>query len=132
MNGFSFIWIYMTKLRELILKERLTPFAFVSIRIMQSMRDTYIVYRDAEKQKVNNELSLITPKTLKNALDSFLNLFKPNQIELLKKDSNYDEFINIIEQKNALPLDKLNTPNEIKEAQQMIQTNEENNAKKIA
>lgn len=132
MNGFAFIWIYMTKLRELILKERLTPFAFVSIRIMQSMRDTYIVYRDAEKQKVNNELSLITPKTLKNALDSFLNLFKPNQIELLKKDSNYDEFINIIEQKNSLPLDKLNTPDEVIDAKQMIRSNEQLNAKKIA
>ena len=132
MNGFAFIWIYMTKLRELIMRERMTGFAFVSIRIMESMKATYIVYRDIELQKINNKLSLISPKTLKQALDSFLNLFKPNQIEILKRDSDYDAFMNIIEAKNQLPLNNLNTPQEMEMAQEMIQKNKELMASKIA
>jgi non-homologous end joining protein Ku len=132
MNGFAFIWIYMTKLREIIIRERMTGFAFVSIRIMQSMRDTYIVFRDIEKQMVNKELTLVAPKTLKQALDSFLNLFKPNQIDILKRDSDYDAFMNIIDAKNKLPLNKLNTPQELETAKQMIQQNKDLMASKIA
>jgi non-homologous end joining protein Ku len=122
----------MTKLREIIIRERMTGFAFVSIRIMQSMRDTYIVFRDIEKQMVNKELTLVAPKTLKQALDSFLNLFKPNQIDILKRDSDYDAFMNIIDAKNKLPLNKLNTPQELETAKQMIQQNKDLMASKIA
>ena len=132
MNGFAFIWIYMTKLREIIIRDKMTSWAFVSIRIMQSMRDTYIVFRDIEKQMVNKELTLVSPKTLKQALDSFLNLFKPNQIDILKRDSDYDAFMNIIDAKNKLPLNKLNTPQEIQTAQEMIQRNKDLMASKIA
>ena len=48
MEGLAFIWIYMTKLRQTIIDERLTGQAFVSYRIMISMKDTYLVYRDIE------------------------------------------------------------------------------------
>jgi hypothetical protein len=96
------------------------------------MRDTYIVFRDIEKQMVNKELTLVAPKTLKQALDSFLNLFKPNQIDILKRDSDYDAFMNIIDAKNKLPLNKLNTPQELETAKQMIQQNKDLMASKIA
>ena len=132
MNGFAFIWIYMTKLRELIIRDRLTGFAFVSVRIMMSMKDTYKVYRDTEAQKLNPEMSLSSPKTIKESLDSFLGLFKPNQIKVLKDESNYSEFIEIIESKRNVPLESLDTKQELDKAQDMIRRNEELQAEKIA
>lgn len=119
MKGMAFIWIYMQKLRQVILDNRLTGQAFVSFRILISMRDTYRVYREYQEMKVG-EQTLIEPKTLKQALDSFLNLFKPEQIDLLKKQTNYDGFVNLIEQKNKLPLDKLDTPEELTDGREMV------------
>jgi cobaltochelatase CobS len=119
MKGMAFIWIYMQKVRQVIIDNRLTGQAFVSFRILISMRDTYRVYRESQGLKVAEE-SLIEPKTLKQALDSFLNLFKPNQVDLIKQQTNYDEFIRLIEQKNKLPLDKLDTPQELQEGSEMV------------
>lgn len=119
MKGMAFIWIYMQKLRQVILDNRLTGQAFVSFRILISMRDTYRVYREYQEMKVG-EQTLIEPKTLKQALDSFLNLFKPEQVDLLKKQTNYDGFVNLIEQKNKLPLDKLDTPDELTDGREMV------------
>jgi hypothetical protein len=90
---------------------------------MQSMRDTYIVYRDVEKQKINGNMSLVKPKTLKQSLDSFLNLFKPNQIQKIKNDSFYDAFLLVIDEKNKLPLNNLDTTSEINEANILIDKN---------
>lgn len=132
MKGFAFIWIYMTKLRETIIEERLTGQAFVSMRILISLKDTYLVYRDLEAQKVTNNLSLTEPKTLKQGLDSFLNLFKENQITLLKQKTNYDEFIKLIQVKNSLPIDALDTPEEIQQGTQMVEDFEKLNALKIS
>lgn len=132
MRGFAFIWIYMTKVREIINANKMSSQAFVSIRIMQSMRDTYIVYRDIESQKINKDASLTSPKTLKQSLDSFLNLFKPNQIELIKQESNYNEFISIVEEKNKLPLSSLDTEKELDTARTMIEKNEQTESQKTA
>ena len=123
MKGLAFIWIYMTKLREQIVELRLTSQAFVSYRIMIAMKDTYLVYRDIENLKVK-EQTLSNPKTLKQSLDSFLNLFKPEQMVLLQQKTDYNEFIRIIERKNKLPLDKLDTQEELEEAERMIAAHE--------
>jgi len=125
MQGYAFIWLYMTKLREKILEKKWTGFAFVSIRIMENMRDTYKIYREDSKD-------LTSPKTLQQALDSFLNLFKPNQIELLKNETGYNEFIKIIAQKEKLPLSGLDTNEEIERANLLIKKNEEEQKRKIA
>ena len=131
MKGFAFIWLYMTKLREEILKEKWTGFAFVSIRIMQSMRDTYIVSRDISKQQVSPELGLISPKTLQQALDSFLNLFTPSQKASLKKSTDYDGFIRTIAQKDKMDINNLNTEEEVKKAKEMIAKNQEDIKNKL-
>jgi MoxR-like ATPase len=131
-KGFAFIWIYMTKLRELIIEERLTGQAFVSVRILISLKDTYIVQRDVEAQRISGEISLTNVKTLKQGVDSFLNLFKPNQIDLLKQKSDYDSFVKLIEVKNKLPLDGLDTPEEINEGMAMVEAFEAKMATKIA
>ena len=131
MEGLAFIWIYMTKLRQTIIDERLTGQAFVSYRIMISMKDTYLVYRDIENLKVK-EQTLTSPKTLKQSLDSFMNLFKPNQIALLQQKTDYNEFIRVIERKNKLPLGKLDTQEELDEAKAMIEAHEVLMKQKIA
>jgi cobaltochelatase CobS len=124
MKGFAFIWIYMTKLRELIFEEKWAGFGFVSIRIMMSMRDSYIVSRDISKQKVGTDLSLLQPKTLKQALDSFLNLFTPSQKASLKQKSDYDKFMSTIIAKSKLDINNLDTPEELEIGAKMIKTNE--------
>ena len=124
MKGLAFIWIYMTKLREAIIEERLTGQAFVSYRILNSMRDTYIVYRTPEDQFISEGVAITSPKTLRQSLDSFLNLFKPNQIDLLKQKTNYDEFIKTIEQKDRMPLTALDTEEELRVAQDMIRVHQ--------
>jgi hypothetical protein len=121
----------MTKMREIILENKLTGFAFVSIRIMMSMKETYIVFREYDDKKVSG-MSLTKPKTVKNALDSFLNLFKPSQIDLLKQKTNYDEFIRVCEEKNTMPLNALDTPEELKEVKKMIAANRKVVEAKIA
>ena len=124
MKGFTFIFLYMTKLRELILERRWTGRAFVSIRIMQSMKATYLVYRDPEYQQINSKTAIANPKTLKDSLDSFLNLFSTTQQDTLKKNTDYNDFIRTIEQKNKLPLDALDTESEKTEVNKIIEDNE--------
>lgn len=136
MKGFAFIWIPMTKLREKIVEKRWTSFAFVSLRIMVNLKETYITYREAiehtlnANQKVKDALQ--NPKTIVNGVDSFLNLFKPDQIEELKLAMDYKNFLKIVKEKNNLPIGKLNTPEEITEAQVLIDANKKMLASKTA
>ena len=141
MKGFAFIWLFLIKVREIIIRENWTGRAFVSIRIMQNMKDTYIVYRNVESHKIGTytpkkgksvDLSLSNPKTLKKSIDSFLNLFAENQREVIMRDSGYDEFLNITKQKDKLPLNELDTKEEIYKAKGLIKIETEKQANKIA
>ena len=125
MKGVTFIWLYLIKLREKILDRKLTGVAFVSIRIMMSLKDTYLVYRTPELQKINSDYAIKTPKTLKDGLDEFLNLFTKAQQDELKDSTNYNGFLKIAQEKDALPVDELDTRAELKEAQKIIQANTE-------
>ena len=137
MKGFAFIWIALIRLREKIEAEKWTGFAFVSRRIMLSLKTTYITYRQAKGNSLTNTTqkvkdALESPKTLKQGLDSFLNLFKPDQIKRLQEAMRYDDFIKIIEQKNKMPLDKLDTTEELTIVADLIQKNKKINENKIA
>ena len=126
LSGFAFLFLYMIKIRELILDRGLAGRAFVSFRILISLRDTYVVSRDLEKQKVNADTVITSPKTLKQGIDSFLNLFSQTQREYLKKESKYDNFFNdIVPSKDNLSIDNLNTKVELKEVNKLIETNNE-------
>tara|TARA_R110002153_G_scaffold84781_2_gene211866 strand:- start:206 stop:577 length:372 start_codon:yes stop_codon:yes gene_type:complete len=115
----------MTKLRELILERRWADKAFVSIRIMMSMKATYLVFRDVDNsQQINKDNAIKTPKTLKDSLDSFIGLFSETQQVTLREETNYDEFINIVNAKNNLPVDQLDTDAEIKSVNSIIEANE--------
>ena len=130
LSGYAFIFLYMIKIRELILDRGWAGKAFVSFRILISLRDTYVVSRDLERQKINADAVITSPKTLKQGIDSFLNLFSQTQREYLKTESNYDDFINVIvPSKDNLPITKLNTEKETELVQALIL---ENNNKLIA
>jgi cobaltochelatase CobS len=137
MKNFLFIWIPLIKLREKILEMKWTGQAFVSIRIMLALRDTYVTYRGIVDGTIVPEpgskdmiKKISDPKTLKQGLDSFLNLFKQDQIDQLKTTMGYDNFIRTIEVKNKLPLDQLNTSEEEKEAKQLVERYEQMIAQK--
>ena len=75
-------------------------------------------------QKVANT-AIKKPKTLKEGVDSFLNLFKDTQREYLKEISDYNMFFGeIVPSKNNLSLSDLNTPEELKEVKSIIRKNE--------
>lgn len=125
MKDFLFVWIYMIKMRENIIAERFMSQAFVSMRILISMRDTYEVYRKwmSSPEETVDGLKMSSPKTLKESLDSFLNLFKPNQITVLKQKTDYDKFIQLIETKNKIAKWQnggLNTKKEIEEGLKLV------------
>lgn len=124
LQDFAFIFLFMTKIREAILDRSWAGRAFVSYRILISLRDTYIVSRDVEMQKVANT-AIKKPKTLKEGIDSFLDLFSDTQKEYLKDVSDYNNFVNqIIPSKDKLPLSKLNTDAELNEVNLLIKKNE--------
>lgn len=106
MNGFLFIWLYLVKVREYIESKRLTARAFVSIRLMESIRDTYIVYRTADDRILNpsGETLIKNPKTIQQACESFFSLFPTNIIDDMKRETDYEGFKTTIIEKNAMPL----------------------------
>jgi cobaltochelatase CobS len=106
MSGFLFIWLYLVKVREYIEQKRLTARAFVSIRLMESVRDTYIVYRTADDRILNpsGEPLIKNPKTIQQACESFFSLFPTNIMEDMKRETDYDAFKAIINEKNAMPI----------------------------
>lgn len=137
LKGFAFLWIGLVKLREKIIEMKWTGQAFVSMRIMISLRDTYITYRDIKDGKTTGtgtdaSSKINKPKTLKQGLDSFLNLFKPDQVAQLKSAMDYDRFVNIIDDKDRMPLDALNTKPEMDLAERMIKSHKTAMASKTA
>ena len=131
MKGFLFIWIASVKLREKIIEKKWTGFAFVSLRIMINLLATYQVYR-AVKNDPNANSSIVEPKTIVDGFNSFLNLFKQDQIQVLKQAMDYDNFKLLVETKNAMPIDSLDTDSERAEAQVFIDANKQKIKDKIA
>lgn len=137
MKGFAFIFIALVRLREKIQEERWTGFAFVSRRLMKSLKATYETYREVVDKKLTNQPqnlvdALQNPKTLMNGIDSFLNLFKDTQIDVLKTTMDYDNFKKLVQEKNKLPLGSLDTKDELDIVATMIEENKKINASKIA
>lgn len=131
MKGFLFIWIAAVKLREKIIEKKYTGFAFVSLRIMINLLATYKVYRLVmDDPQANSDIK--EPKTLKNGFDSFLNLFKTDQVTILKEAMDYDNFMTLVELKNTMPIDALDTDSERKEAKKFVDEYNKILAKKIA
>jgi cobaltochelatase CobS len=90
MMGFLFIWNYLTKLRFLIAEKKYDNFAFVSRRLMESLRDTQAFYMAQKKRVPTEGMKEFPAKTVIQGMESFFDLFLPEQIVALKTDSNYD------------------------------------------
>jgi len=149
----AFIFIYLNKLRRAIFDEGFQAKAFVSVRIMQSAQKTYQVYRtimDAPAGKaqfnvMSDPQTSFTPavgsdgytkalsimqqdkvKTLEDTMKEFFNLFTDEQVDKLKEITDYEGFVRILEEKNRMPLDSLNTPSELEQVQEIIDTAKKN------
>jgi len=128
MRGFAFIWIFGTKLRQAIESPdiRASSQAFVSIRLMENLMSTYKVYRKTLLDKDSASVSLIDkPKTIIEGIDTVLNLIKESQRKLIVDKVDYKGFKAIVEKKNKMKFDEnspnFDTPEELKEAQKMIE-----------
>jgi hypothetical protein len=128
MNGFLFLWLYLVKVREYIEQRKLTSRAFVSIRLMESIRDTYIVYRTYENRVTSpsGDALIKNPKTVQQACESFFSLFPTNIADDMKAATDYDAFKAVILEKNLMPIvDPMNlnfdTPKEKSDALAMAE-----------
>lgn len=98
MTGFLFIFNYLNKLRNVIdsdegVRRQLGSKAFVSIRIMESLRDSWAYwYENHTKGEV---------KDLKAGIISFLDLFTPQQKDFLKSETDLSAFFDVIDRKKT-------------------------------
>jgi cobaltochelatase CobS len=129
MKGYAFIWIFMVKVREAVIKNRATGQAFVSLRIMVNLKWTYSAFREVvdkvSKTKGNISNDAITnPKTIINSLVDFFNLFKPAIKDAIINEVDFEGFKRIVAEKNKLPFDStapnFDTPQELAQTVVMI------------
>jgi hypothetical protein len=126
--SFTFIFNFLFKLRTSIEKNNFSGRAFVSQRLMVSMRDTYIAYRlNAEM----GEKKIEFPKTLQIAVKTFLDLFTTQQKAVIESEIKVDEFFDLIDQKNKMPLSDLVSMEDKKEAEILIKEFETKTKDKI-
>ena len=133
-KGFTFIWLFLVKVREKIKEVRATNQAFVSLRLMINVRATYEAYRDVidkigkQRGKISNQ-AITQPKTVIEAMDNFFGLFKEAPRRAITEGVDYAAFKRVVEQKNQMPYNpdapNFDTPEEIREAQELIRLNEE-------
>ena len=141
LQKWAFIYIYLSKLRDAITEEGFTSKAFVSIRLMQSVQKTYNTFRQVKQASgsVKNfttdpdvsftpapiegalvSVQATTVKTIKDSLDEFFSLFTSEQADILKNKTDYKGWLEIVKEKNKMPMDKLNTPQELTEIDSII------------
>ena len=136
----AFIYIYLSKLRKAIVDEGFTAKAFVSIRLMMSAQKTYNVYRAFKDAKGSNPTIFTNPdisftpaayvgvgllqkstvKSIQDTIDEFFILFTEEQRDILKKSTNYKDFLKVVKAKDKVALDDLNTPDELVEVDKII------------
>lgn len=126
--NFTFIFNFLFKLRTAVEENNFSSRAFVSQRLMISMRDTYIAFRLNERQ---GDKRIKSPKTLQIAVKTFLDLFTEQQRSVLEADVRVDEFFDLVNNKNLRPLDSLDSPEDRNEANLLIKAFDLKNANKI-
>ena len=102
MKGYLFIYIFMNTVQQLIVStegksRNLESKAFVSIRIMQSLRDSWMFWYENHEQE-----PLV--KTIEQGIDSFFGLFSQSQKEWIIKESKYNDFKGVIRIMEGKPL----------------------------
>jgi hypothetical protein len=131
MKGFAFIWLFGVKLREALENVRATGQAFVSLRLMENMRSTYIEYRRVMMQNKSLKTSSIIskPKTIVESVETVFALVKEAQRKQVMDAVDFKGFKKIVEEKNKMAFDptapNFDTAEEIAEAQVIIKNYEE-------
>ena len=124
----TFIFNFLFRLRQAIEKNNFTSRAFVSQRLMVSFKDTYIAYRVNEEM---GDSKIPRPKTLEDAVNSFLTLFTKQQRETLMLEIDTKEFFDLIQNKNQKPLSDLRSDEDTQLANLLINNFNESNKGKI-
>ena len=133
MKGYLFIWLFCVKLRDAIDKNKALSQAFVSVRLMINLRETYKVYRSVLEQKGSGiNTSISKPKTLEDALNGVFRLFKDAPREAIMREIDYDKFKTTIMEKNNMPFGaSYDTPDEIREGELIVSNWEKANKDSI-
>jgi len=116
--NFTFIFNFLFRLRTAIdEQERYNSRAFVSTRLMVSMRDTYIAYR------VNNsqENPIPNPKTLQMGIESFLSLFTDEQKGFLETQVDIKQFYALVKSKDMMQINELDSDVDVQESKDLIE-----------
>jgi len=137
----AFIFIYLSKLRKIIIEEGFTAKAFISVRLMMSVQKTYNVFRSMKLSTgksfsvtpdkdvsytpapvgiVLNTVQSSSVKSVEDSLNEFFSLFTNEQAEILKTKSDYKQWLQIVKEKNKLPMDKINTDVELQQINNMF------------
>jgi cobaltochelatase CobS len=136
----AFIFIYLTKLRKAIEDEGFTSKAFVSVRLMVSVQKTYNVFRQVKDAKSGvievefpdvsftpanvtgalSSIQAVSVKTVENSLNEFFSLFTSEQADILRTKTDYTGWLQIVKEKNKMPMDKLNSPQELAEIDNIL------------
>ena len=124
----TFIFNFLFRLRQAIEKNNFTSRAFVSQRLMVSFKDTYIAYRVNEEM---GDSKIPRPKTLEDAVNSFLTLFTKQQRETLMLEIDTKEFFDLIQNKNQKPLSDLSSKEDTQLAKALIDNFNDSNEGKI-
>lgn len=124
----TFIFNFLFRLRQAIEKNNFTSRAFVSQRLMVSFKDTYIAYRVNEEM---GDSKIPRPKTLEDAVNSFLTLFTKQQRETLMLEIDTKEFFDLIQNKNQKPLSDLRSDEDTQLAKALIDNFNASNEGKI-
>ena len=137
----AFIFLYLSKLRKAIIDEGFTSKAFVSIRLMLSTQKTFNVFKSIKGlSKANNVTEEVpdvsfTPapignaiyalepnqvKSVKDTMEEFFGLFTQEQSDILKTKTDYDGWLKVASEKQKLPLDMINSQQELDEIAEMF------------
>lgn len=114
----AFLFNFLIDLRESILLNKYENEAFVSMRIMTNLRDTYLQYRST--MSLPPEERNQDPKTLEIGIESFMSLFTQQQRDNIIPQRIEDFIQNVIPDVNSRPLEQLSTDADIQEAEQKI------------
>lgn len=113
----AFLFVFLIQLREAIEKLGYGNEAFISARIMNNFKDTYLAYRINEMNGNPNP----RPKTLQDGVLSFVKLFTEIQQTNLYSEVPIQTFIDsVIPEVNSRPLDNLSTEAQKAEAEKMV------------
>lgn len=127
--GCLFIWNYLCKLRFFLQERDYTNFGFVSRRLINSLVATTLHYFAKRELGLQKEA-----KTPQIGLDTFIDLFQPDQQSDIRENSGYKEFL--VSAKKHMEDDKgdrpKNTAAEIKESGELVKKYTEEQKSKVA